>query len=267
MVCLEGERLNMAREWRDFRFDLEWRTTLLTAVLLPLLVFLGFWQLERAQEKALLASAFNERQSKPPAPLTTDIAAGPRETLAYLPVRARGQFLVGRDILLDNRIHRGQFGYEVVSPLLLDRVEEVVLVNRGWIAGDSSRRTLPEIPSVAGPVDVTGHLYIAPGSPYLLAEQVIGEAWPKVVQVLEIEKLRPAVEAAASKPLFPHVVRLDSGQSGALTIDWQVVNVSPEKHTGYAVQWFVMAFALLVLFLLRSSNLWPWLTGNTRNED
>ncbi len=52
------------------RFDLEWRITLFTLVMVPLMVSLGFWQLQRAQEKAHLAAAFEERQQQAPAPLS-----------------------------------------------------------------------------------------------------------------------------------------------------------------------------------------------------
>ena len=30
--------------------------------------------------------------------------------------------------------------------------------------------------------------------------------------------------------------------------DWLVTTVSPDKHMGYAVQWFLMAFAVLIAF-------------------
>ena len=61
-------------------------------------------------------------------------------------------------------------------------------------------------------------------------------------------------------------LRLAAGQPGALSVDWQVINVSREKHTGYAVQWFSMAAVLLLIFLLRSSNLWDWLRGAPHKE-
>ena len=54
------------------------------------------------------------------------------------------------------------------------------------------------------------------------------------------------------RPLFPYSVRLDAGQPGALRVDWEPINTQPEKHTGYAVQWFAMAIAL-VLFWVYSS--------------
>ena len=44
--------------------------------------------------------------------------------------------------------------------------------------------------------------------------------------------------------------------------DWQVVNVSPAKHRGYAVQWFSMAAVLALLYLARSTNLWQMMKGS-----
>ena len=59
--------------------------------------------------------------------------------------------------------------------------------------------------------------------------------------------------------LYPYSVRLDADSPGALTVDWPLVNMAPEKHRAYAVQWFCMALALLLIFLWRSSNVGAWL--------
>ena len=37
------------------------------------------------------------------------------------------------------------------------------------------------------------------------------------------------------------------------------VAVQPEKHTAYAVQWFVMAAVLLVMTLIANSNVGSWI--------
>jgi surfeit locus 1 family protein len=53
-----------------FYFDFEWRITLFTLVMAPLMIGLGFWQLQRAEEKATLAASFEQRQQQRPAPLS-----------------------------------------------------------------------------------------------------------------------------------------------------------------------------------------------------
>ena len=237
------------------QFDPEWRTTLFTLVLLSLMVFLGFWQIQRAGEKTGLAAAWDERQSRDPAPLF-EVWDEPAAALTYLPVVATGEFLADEYFLLDNRIVGGRFGYEVLGVMRLEGSDRLVLVNRGWVAGDPARLELPAVPPVSGKVELTGHIYVAPGTPYLLAEQILEPGWPKLLQAVEMDKILPALGPLGSGDVFPYSVRLAAGQPAALTVDWQIVNVSPDKHRAYAAQWFTMALVLAIFYLLRSSNLW-----------
>lgn len=249
------------------QFDPEWRISAVTAVLLPFLVFLGFWQLQRADEKALLATTFEVRRHQSPVQLV-ELDIRQPEALAYVPVKLTGRYVPAAYFLLDNRIKAGKFGYEVVAPLKLNDSDMIVLVNRGWIVGDSSRLKLPDVPLVAGDIDITGHVYVSPGAPYLLAEQVLTPGWPKRLQALEMAKLEPLLgELQPDTKLFPYPVRIDSGAPSALSVDWKIVNVSPQKHTGYAVQWFTMAFVLGIFYIMHSSNLWQIISPNRRKSD
>ncbi len=246
---------------QELRFDLEWRITLFTLVMVPLMASLGFWQLQRAQEKTHLAAAFEERQQQAPVPVS-GLRDNSAESLAYLPVQLVGSFLPDKYFLLDNQVQHGRFGYEVLGILQLSDGGGSVLVNRGWVAGDAARRALPVVPMVDGTVEISGHIYVAPGKPFMLAEQQLGSAWPKLIQAVEMDKLGPAVAALQGGRLFRFPVRIDAGEPGALQVDWQLVNMSPQTHQGYAVQWFAMAAVLFVFFLFRSSNLWQVITGS-----
>lgn len=247
------------------QLDLEWRTTALTLLLLPFLVGLGLWQLDREQEKRELAAQFAERQSRPAVDLS---GLDPqRPDLAYMPVVLRGQFVLGQYLLQDNRIQRGQFGYEVIGLFHLAHDAGYALVNRGWTAGDPARRTLPEITQPEGIVELRGQVYIPPDPPYLLAEQAVPVGnWPRVIQALETGPLVPPLERRLGASVFPHMVRLNGDAAGALSVDWKVVNLSPETHRGYAVQWFTMAAVLLLFFVFRSSNLWNVLRHRAHQE-
>src|SRR5918999_5519037 len=69
-------------------------------------------------------------------------------------VVARGRFVDEHTVYLDNKLRRGQPGYEVVTPLRLDGMH--VLVNRGWVHAGRTRETLPEVPVPPGEVRVEG---------------------------------------------------------------------------------------------------------------
>ena len=240
-----------------FRFEPEWRLTLFALVMVPLLAGLGFWQLSRADEKAGLRDAFDAQQALAPVQLA-DLANLPREDLAYLPVLLTGHFREKEYFLLDNKMQHGRYGNEVVGVFELED-GMLALVNRGWIAADPARRSLPDVPEVSGQVTIRGQVYLSPGKPYLLAEQKFSQGWPRRVQALEMDKLSLLLADEKGSMLFPYPVRIDASETGALSVEWKIVNAGPAKHVGYAVQWFTMSLVLALLYFLRSSNLRQWL--------
>ncbi|MEC8427249.1 MAG: hypothetical protein VXZ35_02400, partial [Pseudomonadota bacterium] len=56
-------------------------------------------------------------------------------------------------------------------------------------------------------------------------------------------------------PKFSYLLRLETFSDAALVTQWRWINSSPQKHQGYAVQWFAMACVLLVALLFANSNL------------
>ena len=237
-----------ARHKPTFRWRLEWRSALLAVSILPLFIALGFWQLSRAEEKRQINARWEQQRQQPAQPL--EVLSPDPAALAYRPVSLRGEFLSGRDFLLDNRIRQGRYGVEVLSPLRLDD-GTLVLVNRGWLAGDPYRQSLPAVPVAPGPVALTGYVYVPPGESYTLGDVIEGRGWPRLVQAIEM----PVLSTALGETLWPFTVRLDADSPTALLAEWPIVNTGPAKHQGYAVQWFAMAAALLLLALWRNSNL------------
>lgn len=228
--------------------SLNTKVTILAVLLLPVLLALGNWQLQRAEDKRAIQEEFLARQQQTPVPIEQ---VDPSEDLAFTPVRLTGRFDHQRYFLLDNRVFAGQVGYEVLMPFRTE-AGPWVLVNRGWIKGLPDRRELPTVPAPQGPITTTGTIYVPLGEPFLLAEQDFSDAsWPKIAQAVEMRKLAAALE----REIFPYVVRLDENAPGALQSNWEPINVQPAKHLGYAVQWFAMAAALLVWFIFANTNL------------
>ena len=174
----------------------------------------------------------------------------------------RGEFLQQRNLLLDNRISNGAYGFELLTPLRLSANGQLVLVNRGWIAGDRGRRKLPTLLPTGGEQILTGIIYVPPGEPFSLGAEAFTETGPQVLLTVDMA----AIETFLGESLFPYTVRLDADSPATLTIDWPLLNSSPEKHRAYAVQWFSMALALLLLFLVRSTNIWSILRGTRSTE-
>lgn len=243
------------------KLDLEWRTTLLTALLLPALVWLGFWQLDRADEKVALAEQNTRRATAAPRTLTEIVDLSAAE-VAYRQVSLSGHFVSFSTAFLDNQMRDGRYGHDVLSVFIDDSSGRALWLNRGWVPGDSSRRSLPEVDAPEGQQQLIASVYVPPGEPYLLAEETFSTLeWPLLIQSSASEALNVAIELELGQPVYPYELRLLADQPGGYRRDWPLVNVSPQKHRGYAVQWFTMAAALLVLFVLRSSNVLSVLRG------
>lgn len=227
----------------SFEWQLDWLSLLAIVLIVPLLTSLGFWQLDRAEEKVQLLASFDARRQLPPQDVLS-LA----EYENYRPAVAVGEFDSERYWLLDNRIYGGKFGYEVVAPFtLLDG--SVLLVNRGWLVGDSSRQKLPVVDIPRGQVTIRGEFYRSHEKPFSLGE-IPSSKWPRRVQWLELDNVAPEFDA-----MMPTTLRLFQDSVAALHIDRLVINVSPAKHRGYAFQWFAMAIAFLVVFVLWNSNI------------
>lgn len=216
-----------------------------TFVLLPLLIGLGFWQLDREQEIKALQQAFAERRQAQATELDQlDLQS---DALAFTPVTTTGYFDNSRSFLLDNRLRDSVPGYEVLTPFHTGG-GQVVIVNRGWIAQGARRDVLPELDGPEGELRLRGHVHVPTGEAFLLGdEQEAGFGqWPKVIQSLDLALMAAELQ---QPQLFPYSIRLASGSPGALRADWPMMNMMPEKHRAYAVQWFTMAAVLLGLFL------------------
>ncbi len=239
----------------NLRLDLEWRTTLFTVLLLPALVALGFWQLDRAEEKRALQARYAQRAAAAPVSLAQFDDWSP-EALAFRRITLTGRYLPEPQFYLDNRIRDGRYGHDVISVFVDESSDLAVLLNRGWVAGDPARRSLPEVETPADLLILEAQVYVSPGDPYVLqADEFENLTSPMLVQQNNTPQLRAAVTEVTGLTLFPREMRLDPDAVSGFRRDWPVVNLSEEKHRGYALQWFTMAAVLMLVFLLRSSNI------------
>jgi len=221
---------------------------------LPVTLFLGFWQLDRAEEKRALLAEYHARKDATPVQLAALGAGGEHQ---YRRVLASGHFVEDATVLLENRVRDGKPGYEVLSAFEGVPGQPWLWVNRGWIQGAYDRSVLPEIPHEEGALTLRGHLYRSEEKPFTVGEETWREQWPQVFQNADMELLSERL----GKGFFPYVLRLDEDSSAALQAGWSIVNVMPEKHTGYAVQWFFLAAALVILSLFANSNLGAVIKG------
>jgi surfeit locus 1 family protein len=235
-------------DWRLGRWRLRaglW-PTLATLLLLPVLAGLGVWQLERAAYKQQLQAEYDRRQDEPPLPLHATLESP--EALRFRRVRVRGRYEPQYQLLLDNRVHLGQVGYHVLTPLRIENGTWRVLVNRGWVALGRDREQLPRLETPAGLVEITGIAAVPqPGGFHLGGARPPGAGWQPVWQYLDLAEYAQAVPFA----LQPVVVLLDpESPAGGLVRQWARPDTGVSTHRGYAFQWISLAVALAAIYIL-----------------
>ena len=229
-----------------YRFAPSLWPTLAFLAVFPALLALGVWQTERAGAKQSLVE--QRAASEVTAPLDLRGKAQLADSDRYRPARVQGQYVAEQQWLLDNRVYRGQPGYHVFTPFRLagdDRPR--LLINRGWAAVGASREFLPMLPVPEGSVTLTGRLDSPASVGLVIGEVPLQSVADKVlVQSLDIA----ALSSARNMDLLRYALVIDDGQPGGLQYDWSPIpEMGPEKHLGYAVQWFGLAVALLIIYV------------------
>ncbi|MBA2651484.1 MAG: SURF1 family protein [Tatlockia sp.] len=221
-------------------FTPNWRMTLLSLLALGFFSGLGFWQLDRAQEKKQMLSAQSSLANKPPLAWQSNSLL-PKQ---YQRIQLSGHYLK-QTLLLDNQHHNHQFGYHVLTPLLLDS-GKVLLVDRGWVASNPRRQVLPEITRPKDSASLLGTAYYPSDKTWVLG-QILEKKNTNLAIVERVDS--KLIGQFLHKSVYPFIMRLDKDDSQGYVREWPVVAMPPERHYGYAFQWFAIASVILILFI------------------
>jgi len=221
---------------RQFRPTL-W-PTLALVVLLLLTISLGNWQRHRAAEKEVLRAQYELALREPPARLDEN---GDAAQLRYRAVQVAGTFDAAAQVYIDNKVHAGRAGYDVITPLKLASGRHV-LVDRGWIAGSGRRSDLPPAPPPAGEIIVVGRVNTPPAR-YL--ELRPDTSTGPLRENLDIAR----IAASTGLSLLPFIVEQTQDGADGLIRDWASPDFGIEQHRSYMVQWYSLAALGLVLWI------------------
>lgn len=222
-------------------------TTLLVLVGGAVCVRLGIWQLDRLEQRRTFNAHVEAMWNAEPLTLTgqttDDLTA-----MEYRAVQASGTYDFENQVVLRNRYFQDRYGYNLLTPLVLDD-GSAVLVERGWIPADGN-----DLP-------VDWRKYDQPGTVTLHGQIRLGQAKPDLGGVPD-----PTLTPGQTRLDFWNIVNLERIQS---QVPYPLLDVfvqpdidpndveppipyQPEieltegPHLGYAGQWFTFA-AILVL--------------------
>ncbi len=225
-----------------FRF--RWVPFIAAIVVAALGISLGNWQERRAAQKLEMQRHITERAAMPPL-AARDITAGSRPD-EFRRIVADGEFVADWPIYLENRPLDGHAGFYLLMPFRLAGREQVVLVQRGWFARDArDRARIPAIPTPPGRLQIGGRVRADTTQVMQLGERV-APAPGAILQNFDLQDF-----ATASKlPVHAFIIEQTSDTGDGLRRDWPQPTFGIDTHHGYAFQWYALAAAALLFFLI-----------------
>lgn len=206
---------------------------LLTAISVAAMCGLGFWQLERMIQKQHRLASIAQKQSNGSVSLLTALTNHDPRDIA---VTFDGEPDTTHLVFLDNQIQDKRVGYDVIVPVRTNA--GWVLVNYGWVSAPDMQRTLPTIEIDKGLLSFKGIVSVPGKNPLITETNTQSLVFPALVQQIDFTDLSQRL----NRDLLPYVIQLTTDDV-AFVRDFRPVVMSPEKHLGYAVQWFGLAIA------------------------
>jgi len=237
--------------------------TVILIVLLTLFVSAGIWQLGRAGEKYDLKAAFSAGSLT--AVVQQLVEDSEAEDYRFRRFELQGHYDSRHQILLDSIVAGGRTGYQVLTPFYTDG--KTVMVNRGWIAAAPDRDILPaiDVPGEARTIRVRLNRFPVPGI-RLTAPLNNSNIWPQRM----LFPAREEIAAALDKSVPDYQLLLEPDEADGYLRDWRAVDVGPERHYGYAFQWFafaVMAFVIFCVLTIRWNQQHRKLSRNNKHAN
>ena len=225
-----------------------WLPTLVTVLMLPLLIGLGLWQLDRADYKRTLQADF-AAAGEASRLETRDEVRSLDGLRRFQPVALSGRYVDERQFLLESMIYDGAAGYHVLTPFVTD-AGPVIVINRGWVAKDYGGGK-PEVTVGADARRIAGRVARLPRPAIAVGETSVDDGWPKAVHFPDAAALAELLgQDLDGRELLTPIVLLGANQDDGYVRDWQPTGTGPERHLAYALQWFAFAATLAVIWLV-----------------
>jgi surfeit locus 1 family protein len=226
-----------------YQFKLKRGFGLLCLMIISLCCVLGNWQLHRYHYKKNLLATFQQNNQAEAIPLLRLQGVNAQAT-QFKPVAVSGRYRNDLTVVLQNRSYQNKMGFEVLTPLALSGEKKLIWIDRGWIP-QKNNQAVPFIAAAVHPENITGTIKLLNEYQFILGNNILNaNSMPRVLQKMDIK----ALSELTHEDYYPFILRLNPKAQDGFTRDWPLLAVMPERHLGYAVQWFVMAMALAIAY-------------------
>ena len=217
--------------------------TVTTLLMLFALLGLGTWQVHRHSWKSDLIEKLKSRSQATAVALPA--ADAPVDGIEFQRVQVSGSFLHERELFLLGRSRRGSPGLHVLTPLLRADGKGYALIDRGWIPFER-RDPLSRVKGLEKvQVSFEGIVRIARGPNMFTPDNdPAGNNWyfidPGAMALMAGIDALPAYYVLSGAKEIPNIYPIPR--------QWRLD--IRNDHIEYAVTWYLMAFILVIIYLL-----------------
>ena len=230
-----------------------WPWVMANLFVVTILLGLSFWQWQRAAEKSHTLARIASWQQQGAINLMRLSSINPGEQDG-VQLQFNARWLSPMVWLVDNQMVDGRIGYDVLIAVedvtANSSARSALLVNLGWVVGPLDRNSLPSI-DVPEELKVDG-IFRTRIKGVLLGKNIEDKGtWPMRLQQVDIESLNSWIQL----PLVNGLAY--QGKNSPYLHHYNPVILPPERHKAYALQWFLLALAVIVIALAASSRKHP----------
>ena len=206
-------------------------------IFVPITISLGLWQIERANEKKVIISNYDKLL------VSTPIALQKEQPLEnWQPIETVGAY---QDLVVyeDNAINSGKAGFKVYH-LFQNSDGTFIFVHRGFIERNLIKNNLPRIDTPVGKKNIKGTTLFKQNNTFV---KNIEESDIRIIQEFNTSVLIERFPILKDRYLHPFLFNLDVRDADKFQPIEKPVNMTATKHIGYAIQWFGLCAALIIL--------------------
>ena len=213
--------------------------SILILATMAFLVSLGFWQLDRADQKRSIEASIQKANTG-----VVELIINQNELLnkEYYEVRLQGSYISDKQFIYDNQIVDQVSGYYVLTPFVLTGQSNAIMINRGFIPWNGRRDQLDDIAVDSAFREVKIQVS-RPIKRIELKTSDISNQFPVLIQAIDFD----VIEEISSTSFVDVIGLLDPSSDDGFVRKWEPYTGSIEKHIGYAIQWFLMALVLGII--------------------
>ena len=213
--------------------------SILILATMAFLVLLGFWQLDRADQKRTIEASIQKANTG-----VVELIINQNELLnkEYYEVRLQGSYIGDKQFIYDNQIVDQASGYYVLTPFVLTGQSNAIMINRGFIPWNGRRDQLDDIAVDSAFREVKIQVS-RPIKRIELKTSDISNQFPVLIQAIDFD----VIEEISSTSFVDVIGLLDPSSDDGFVRKWEPYTGSIEKHIGYAIQWFLMALVLGII--------------------